>query len=171
MRVYLLRHGIAIDRDHPESPSEAERHLTREGIFRTRAAARGMAWLDISPGRVLSSPWLRARQTAEICIGELDLGRDALVFSEALLWDADPRQLIEELKALKKEESVLCVGHAPHLDQVIAFLVGSRAPFTSLKKAGLACLEFDPAVEGTATLLALYPPKVLRALGEKLRRK
>jgi phosphohistidine phosphatase SixA len=59
---------------------------------------------------------------------------------------------------------VIC-GHAPHLDLTIAQLAGARAPFTELKKAGVACFEHASA-HGTWQLLWVLTPRVLRDLGE-----
>jgi phosphohistidine phosphatase SixA len=63
-------------------------------------------------------------------------------------------------------ESILCVGHAPNLDLVIAYLTGSEAPVTSMKKAGVASLEAYRMGRGTARLVGFYPPAVLRRLAE-----
>ena len=66
MRLYLMRHGIAIDREDVDCPPEPERYLTPKGIQRTRAAARGLRDLRIKPASLLSSPYVRAVQTGEI---------------------------------------------------------------------------------------------------------
>jgi len=66
MQLYIVRHGIAIDREDPKSPSDPERFLTAEGLKKTRDVARGFASLKISPDVFLSSPYVRAMQTAEI---------------------------------------------------------------------------------------------------------
>jgi len=66
MLLYLVRHGIAIDRDDPKCPDEAERYLTEEGIKKTREVAKGVASLIDAPEIILSSPYVRAWQTAEL---------------------------------------------------------------------------------------------------------
>src|SRR5260370_10145207 len=78
MRLYLMRHGIAIDREDPDCPAEPERYLTPKGIQRTRAAARGLRAMRVKPTTLLSSPYVRAVQTAQI-------------FSE--VFALDPKQL------------------------------------------------------------------------------
>lgn len=166
MQLYLVRHGIAIDREDPQSPTESERYLTPEGIERTRASARGMKALSLQPKIVLSSPWLRARQTAEIVMQELGIALSRLSYTDALLWDANPQRLMHELGVWKASATVLCVGHAPHLDHFVAHAVGAKQPFTALKKASLACLELSTIQAGGAVLEALLSPKVLRTLGQ-----
>ena len=76
MLVYLMRHGIAQDRDDPESPPDPDRQLTRKGAERTAEVARGLRALGVKPGAVLTSPYLRAAQTAaiaETALGSLEL--------------------------------------------------------------------------------------------------
>jgi phosphohistidine phosphatase len=165
--IHLLRHGIAIDPHDPACPTDPERFLTDKGIARTRAAARGIARLGIErPELVLTSPYVRAQQTADIAIETLALADVPRRASEALVPVADPAAIVAELRELGAK-SVLCVGHAPNLDLVIATLVGSDEPITSLKKAGFCSLEVPRGTigPGTAQIVALYPASALRKLG------
>ncbi len=73
MRLYLMRHGIAIDREDPDCPPDPERYLTPKGIQRTRAAARGLRALRVKPTALLTSPFVRAVQTGEIVCEVLGL--------------------------------------------------------------------------------------------------
>ena len=164
MRLHLMRHGIAMDRDDPLCPTEAERPLTKEGLKKTTEVARGMKKIGIEPEIVLSSPYLRAVQTAEIACGALEMDAKGLVRTDALLPNAKPAQLFEELAILKANE-VLCCGHAPNLDLVIAHALGSRLTITELKKAGVASLEIESFVQPKARLLALCTPRALRKAG------
>src|SRR5262249_49031694 len=66
MQLYIVRHGIAIDREDPKSPPDPERFLTEEGIEKTKEVARGVVRLGIVPDLLISSPYVRAMQTAEI---------------------------------------------------------------------------------------------------------
>ena len=166
MRIGLLRHGIAIDRDAPGAPSESQRHLTERGIQRTTMACAALPRLDFAPSKILSSPWLRARQTAELAATAVDLSTSDIQFHDELLWDAEPTALASVLAALQDTHSqVLCVGHAPHLDDFIAYMTGAPEAFTALKKAGLAVLDADSPGHGDSTLVALYPPRILRSVG------
>ena len=164
MDLYLVRHGVAIDREDPKSPPEAERFLTQEGLVKTRSAAKGFAALGQKPKLVISSPWVRARQTAEIFMEELKTDVSRLAFSDALLWDANPVLLVQELALRRTLSSVMCVGHAPHLDHFVAYCIGTKTPFTMLKKSSLVHISIEQFDAGGATLEALYPPKALRSL-------
>ena len=161
MRLHLIRHGIAMDRDDPLCPAEAERPLTTEGLKKTTEVARGMKKIGIKPEVVLTSPYLRAVQTAEIAGAALKLDDKKVIRTEALLPGAKPAELFEELAKLKASE-VLCCGHAPNLDEVIAYAVGCRAAITELKKAGVASLEIESFAPPKAKLASLYTPRMLR---------
>jgi len=163
MRLYLIRHGAAINRDDPACPAEDERYLTPEGIAKTRAAVAGLAALGIEPGVFLTSPLRRAVETAEVAARALRFPHDKIRKTEALKFESSPAALFRELTKLKAEE-VICFGHAPHLDQVIAHALGTRAIVTALKKAGAACLEMTSLAPPRGTLVWLMTPKALRAL-------
>lgn len=163
MLLYLVRHGIAVNRDDPNAPADAERHLTPKGIAKTREAARGLRALGIMPRAILSSPYLRALQTAEITCEELDLPLGKLRRVPALLPEAGAEELFRELKKVQAEE-VICFGHAPNMDHVIAYAVGAAHPVTVLKKAGVACVEMASAGARSGTLQWVLTPKILRTL-------
>lgn len=163
MRLHLMRHGIAMDRDDPLCPAEAERPLTPEGLKKTGEVARGMKRIGIEPETILSSPYLRAVQTAEIACAALKLDSKKLVRTDALLPSAKPAQLFDELGKLGVSEA-LCCGHAPNLDDVIAYALGNRTAITELKKAGVASLDVDSFAPPKARLLALYAPRTLRKI-------
>lgn len=164
MRIYLMRHGIAIDREDPKSPSEPERYLTPKGIERTRAAALGLLELNVKPTALLTSPYVRAVQTGEIVCEALDLDPKHLRATDALKPEAKPPRLAGELSELGAAE-VICFGHAPQLDDFIAHVVRAGSPFTVLKKAGVACLDVDAFSPPHAMLLWLLTAKTLRLLG------
>jgi phosphohistidine phosphatase len=163
MLVTLFRHGIAVDDDDPKCPADPDRWLTKEGIEKTRDAARGLERLGIAPGAVLSSPYLRARQTAGLAIEVLTDVQLAITVTAALLPGADPSELRRELRALDAE-SVLCAGHAPHLDRMLAHLVGSSTPISQLKKAGAAIIEIGDLERRRGVIVELLSSRSLRHL-------
>ncbi len=114
---------------------------------------------------ILSSPFLRARQTAEIVARSLKLKR-RLAFSDALTPDGDPKTLIRQLSELKPApENILLVGHEPYLSRLVALLIsGGEPPRTmELKKGGLCKLETDSLRFGRcATLAWLLTPKQMK---------
>ena len=162
MRIVLLRHGIAIDRDHPDCPPDPERFLTSEGQQRTRRAVKGLRRLDVRPDLVLSSPWTRAVETATLAIEGLRLDDDVLRTREDLLPDSDPASVATHVRGLDGE-CTLVVGHAPHLDGLLANLLGgSSGSMSSLKKSGAASIVLTGGAG--AELEWLATPKMLRRL-------
>ncbi len=164
--VHLFRHGIAIDPTDPSCPTDPERYLTDKGRMRTKLAAKGLLAVGIAPEVIIASPYVRAQQTAEIA--REVLGGDALplVTSDTLTPMADPSDVVDMLRA-RGEQNLLCVGHSPNLDRVLAYLVGADEPIGALKKAGCASLEIRHGRPGpgNALLVGLYPTSVLRKLG------
>jgi phosphohistidine phosphatase len=163
--IHVLRHGIAVEHDDPACPADPERFLTDKGMARTRAAAKGMAAIGISPDLVLVSPYVRAQQTADIAIEELASGEIPRETIDALTPMGDPARVLEAVKA-SGARAVLCVGHAPNLDLVVARLVGATSGVTHLKKAGVASLQCQVPSYGGGVLIGVYPPGLLRKLGE-----
>ena len=165
MHLYLIRHGIAVDREDPNCPPDTERPLTPKGMKRSHAAALGLRALDVKPSAVLTSPWLRAVQTAEIFCETIGYPSKKIIRTDALKGTSAPSDLMRELQSLKARV-VLCFGHEPHLHLVIGHVLHTSAKITELKKAGLALLELERATPPQGRLLALYPASTLRLLAK-----
>ncbi|HWP84839.1 MAG TPA: hypothetical protein VNN17_06595 [Terriglobia bacterium] len=164
MRVYLMRQAAPED-DHATMPSAQEHpEIPPLELLKARAVAQGLARLGWFGGHLLFSPRPLAAQTAEILAQVLNVPAGRLRRSEALQPEGRLEHLLDELSRLETNQ-VLCVGHSPHLDGVVAHLLGWAAPRTALKKAGVACLEWEPRAPGEARLVWLCPPKILRRLG------
>jgi phosphohistidine phosphatase len=164
MILYLVRHGIAVDRSDPKSPPEVERPLTAKGVQKTRSTALGIRAMGVKPDMMITSPYTRAAQTAEIFAEALGFPIEKIRVSDALKPAANPADILKEISQARSKE-VMCFGHAPHLDVTIAQLAGARAVFTELKKAGVACFE-RTAPHGRWTLLWILTPKALRELAD-----
>ncbi len=164
MLLYLIRHGIAVDRNDPNAPPEAERPLTPKGMQKTRSAALGFLELGAKPDVFLSSPYVRAVQTAEIFAEVVGFPTNKIRLSDALKPAANPAEVVKEIARIRAKE-IACFGHAPHVDLAIAHLSAARAAFTELKKAGIACFEHS-APQGRWTLRWLVSPKLLRDLAK-----
>jgi len=162
MILYIVRHGIAVDRTDPKCPPEPQRPLTAEGVQKTRSAALGLKELGVKPDVLITSPYLRAAQTAEILAEALGFPTSKIRVSNALKPAANPADIVKEISHLKAKE-LMCVGHAPHVDQLISQLVGARGVFTELKKAAAASLEHT-GTQSSWRLQWVLTPKVLRQL-------
>ncbi len=165
MQLFIVRHGLAIDREDPKCPPDPERYLTEEGVRKTKEVARGVVALGITADLLLSSPYVRAVQTAEIFAEVLVYPKQKIRRSDLLLPGAEPSLFFRELARDKKSSAVFCFGHAPHLDDLIATALGSKHHVTSLKKAGAALIELRRLSPPSGQLVWLAPPKLLRRAG------
>src|SRR6185503_1310436 len=138
-----------------------ERTLTRRGVRRFRAAARGLAAITHRPDALLTSPLVRARQTAEIAAEAW--GRIEPVDVEALAGGG----FDEIAAAVEKQPSdalIAIVGHEPDLSAVLARLLGTKASEgLTFKKGGAALVEVPGKLAEGGALLWYLPPRVLRA--------
>ncbi|HTY87438.1 MAG TPA: phosphohistidine phosphatase SixA [Candidatus Acidoferrum sp.] len=166
MNLYLLRHGIAVEPGTAGYELDSERPLTAKGKNRLRAAARAMEALELSFDVILTSPYLRARQTAEIIAKDLGL-RKRLAFCDELTPAGNPRLLIQQLNQIRPEpKNVLLVGHEPYLGKLIALLAaGNTSLEIDFKKGGLCKLETEFLLYGRcARLVWLLTPRQLEKL-------
>jgi phosphohistidine phosphatase len=167
MRCYFLRHGIAVEPDAWQG-SDFDRPLTREGRDRMKREAKAIAKLSLGFDRIVTSPLLRAKQTAEILAERLDM-RDALVEDERLGGRFNIARLGEILDAHADCKSLVLVGHEPALSVTIGQAIGGAD--VEMKKAALAGVELTDPRSASGTLICLIPPKVLTAFGATAERK
>ncbi len=160
MELYVLRHGLAVERT--VGLKDRERTLTPKGKQRTAALANHLKALKISFDWILASPFVRARETAEIMAERMNY-KGELAFSGHLLPGGSPRMVFKELQDNSAKESVLLVGHEPDLSQLISMLVtGKLGLRLEMKKGGLCKLEIDDLASlPCATMVWLAPPKLL----------
>ena len=140
MRLYLLRHGVAEERG--EGDDDSRRALTGEGRRKLRCVLDHAAKADVSPSLILSSPYRRAVQTAEMAAGTLRC-RKTIVLTDALLPEAAPPAFWEEIRARRREFGILAAGHEPMLSTTMAWLLGAPAARIDLKKGALARIDLD----------------------------
>jgi phosphohistidine phosphatase len=165
MNLYFMRHGIAADRADGGEKADRERPLTPKGIKRMQKAAKGLAAMSLSFGRILSSPLERARQTAKIVAQTLKQ-EDRLEEIEQLCPDRSVQQLLDGLAAYSGDKEILLVGHEPLLSGTVSFLLSGKAwTEIRLKKGGLCCLEVDGLPPKEKVVLHwVLTPKQLRLM-------
>ena len=166
MEIYVVRHGIAIDRADPKSPADPERYLTEEGIEKTKRVAAAVGTLCATPDLLFSSPYVRATQTAEIFAAALDYPKPKIRRTDLLLPGSEPSLFFRELAKDKQTSTLFVFGHAPQLDDLIAAALGAKQHITSLKKAGVALIELKRVSPPNGQLVWLAPPKLLRRAGK-----
>jgi len=166
MNLFILRHGCAADPGDaglPKDLPDADRPLTAKGKQKLWRMTEAMQLLEVRPEVVISSPLLRALQTAQIVTEALEL-RKKLVLTDHLAPGGNPNALLEQINALEpRAKNILLVGHEPYLSKLIALLAtGNTGARLELKKGGLAKLEVKQLrYARCATLAWLLTPKQL----------
>jgi phosphohistidine phosphatase len=155
VKIYFLRHGIAVE---PEAwkGNDYDRPLTDDGRARMAQEAKSLRKLGLKLDAILTSPLIRAKETADIVARELRMPSKE---DERLGGDFDVSTLEAILQGCADLKALMLVGHEPSMSSVIGRLIGVAR--MDLKKGGLACVELPDASTMTGELLSLIPPKVL----------
>lgn len=164
MRLYLIRHAVAFDRDPAEWPDDAPRPLTPRGARRFERAARGVRAIAPRVDVLLTSPFERAWATAAIL--HRVAGWPAPTTCDALAAGVSAAAQAAALSECASADVVAAVGHEPDLHLLASYLLtGSEETLASAwRKGAIAALECPSGpVPGAATLLWFMQPSVLRA--------
>jgi phosphohistidine phosphatase len=162
LELLLIRHGVAEDRG-AAFPDDAIRPLSDAGAEAWRKAARGLQRFGVSLDLLLTSPLVRARQTADILAAALQ-PRPPIVETTALVPGAPFQALLDELNARTRRHRIALIGHEPDLGHLAARLAGLRRPLP-FKKGAVCRIDFPsapPAPPGT--LRWFLPPSALRKM-------
>jgi phosphohistidine phosphatase len=160
--LYLIRHGPAEERGEAW-PDDTKRPLTESGISRLRKSARGLSRLGVAFDVILTSPLVRARQSAEVIAGALD-ARPPVVTVESLAPGAQYQTLLGELEKHARRPRIALVGHEPGIGELAARFAGSRHPI-EFKKGAICRIDVEalPPPE-PGTLRWFLTPKIMRSL-------
>ena len=144
MTLYIMRHAIAVERGTPGYSKDCDRPLTPKGERKLQKVTAGLMALGVTVDVIISSPYARARQTAEI-VAERFQKRRRLELWDELAPKGKPEELIRRLLGhLPYSKSILLIGHEPYLGRLISMLVTGQPnlPF-KLKKAGVCRLSCE----------------------------
>ncbi len=165
VNIFILRHGIAEDREE-WNKNDSLRPLTAEGEKQLQKISKALKKMELEFDLILSSPYERAKKTAEIVAQKLEL-KERLRFSDELRCGGDPSQLIGQITALKPlPENLLLVGHEPYLSQLVSLLVSGDPDLEiDFKKAGLCKLKTGRLQFGRCARLSwLLTPKQMELM-------
>jgi phosphohistidine phosphatase len=138
MELYLLRHGIAED----HAATDADRQLTEEGRTKVRRVMKRAASAGVSPSLIISSPYKRAVETAEIAASELGYKGKILRVGN-LTPDSSPSSVWSEIREHRDEPSLLLAGHEPLFSATVAYLLGSTNAMVEFKKGALLRIDIS----------------------------
>jgi phosphohistidine phosphatase len=168
MNLYIVRHAIAVQRGDPDyQDDDSQRPLTDAGRKKMKKIVKGLAQFGTEFDAILSSPYVRARDTAKIFAKEFNM-KDGLAFSDNLIPPGNFENLINEIHEKYDVNNLALVGHEPMLSSLISWLTtGNTDMKVTLKKGGVAFLTADNLYqEGRATLEWLLTPALLVELSK-----
>jgi phosphohistidine phosphatase len=139
MILYLLRHGIA--EGHPAQGGDAERELTDEGREKLSAVLHRAAKGGMRPDRILTSPYIRALQTAQMAAKILQ-GPEPIE-TPVLVPYGNPRGVWNEVRANQDAAQLLLAGHEPLFSQAVSYLLDAPAMKVDMKKGALVAIEIE----------------------------
>jgi phosphohistidine phosphatase len=156
MFLYLLRHAEA----EPHRADDSSRILTEKGEEQARAAGAFLCNRGLRPDLILTSPVLRAKQTATLAAKELKA--EEPTEASWLACGMNPERALAELAAYAKLAAVMIVGHEPDFSALVAHLLdlGSSSSI-NISKASLTCIEIVRPVPGSGLLRFLIPVKLV----------
>lgn len=162
--LYLVRHAIAAERGD-KWPDDTKRPLTHRGRARMREAVRGLQALGVKIELVLTSPLVRARQTAEILVEGLESSPD-LEEADALAPEHRPADVVSALATRVRCGALALVGHEPGLGELAAWLIGAKEPI-EFRKGGVCLIDSPGLPPGRpGKLIWFATPRMLRALAK-----
>ena len=159
MKLYLVRHAIAEDSAGYEDDSL--RPLTEKGREKMKRIAAALKDLGVAPDMIVSSPYVRASQTAAILAKELKYTEE-LAYSDSLVPMGEPDDMIGEINEKYTVDELMLVGHEPSLSALASVLLAGNADIAiDLKKGGVCCLSVDDLhYDRKAVLEWLITPKI-----------
>ncbi|HEY3310697.1 MAG TPA: phosphohistidine phosphatase SixA [Anaerolineales bacterium] len=168
MNLYVIRHAIAVEAGSSGYENDSQRTLTDKGRRKMENIALGLRRLDVSLDLILSSPYLRARQTAEILAEAFEM-KQGPVLSQHLAPGGDLDEFFGEINEKYPVDSLAVVGHEPSLSTMISILLaGNPNVMVNMRKGGVCCLALDNLHhERRAMLEWLLAPNQLAKLGER----
>ena len=154
MDLILLRHGKAEDLN---SGGDSARELVEKGREQARKAAKLQKRAKLLPDIVLTSPLVRARQTAEEFCDTAEM--PGAVIQGWLACGMHPEEALHELAGFREFKRVAIVGHEPDFSELIQWILGTAGGSVEVKKGAIACLQVTPPARH-GTLVFLIPPKL-----------
>ncbi len=164
LSLYLVRHALAAERGEAY-PDDSLRPLTPKGMAKFRKAVEGLARFDVAVDVVLTSPFTRARQTADILAAGLS-GSPPVVEIDALRPGTRFEQLVQAVAKHTEASAIAVVGHEPDIGETAGRLVGASGPL-AFGKGAVCRIDFDQwPPEDPGRIRWFVTQKILRKVGE-----
>jgi phosphohistidine phosphatase len=163
VQLYVVRHAIAHNRGD-DWPDDRLRPLTAAGSARMAKQARGLVAVGVTFDQILTSPLVRARQSADVLAGAFRAA-PRIVEVPALEPGRAPKDVAAALGNFTRHTALAIIGHEPGLGELSAWLIGLRGPL-AFKKGSVALIEVAvlPPPAGSGELRWFVTPRILRKL-------
>lgn len=161
MEIYIMRHGDAVDRMDPAMKTDEMRPLTDAGKDEVTVIARALERLGVKPDAILTSPLVRARETAEIVAAELGAAKPAI--SDELAPDGSLAGVLNNILNAGPAKQTLLSGHMPGVGRMVGYLVwGNSELVVPFRTAAVARVDLPDSAPfpGSGDLRWLLPPRV-----------
>jgi phosphohistidine phosphatase len=162
MNLYIVRHAIAVERGTPGYEDDTQRPLTDTGRKKMKKISKRLDRLGVKLDVILTSPWVRARDTAKILAERFGM-MDKIFFSDNLIPPGHFEALVFEMHEKYDVANIALVGHEPMLSSLVSWLTtGDTEVRLNMKKGGVAYLTSDTLYQdGRATLEWLSTPSLM----------
>jgi phosphohistidine phosphatase len=165
MEIYILRHAPAAKRGGVKYPND-DRPLSKEGVEKLKLSAKGIGVVIGSVDLILTSPLIRAADTASVAAKAMRY-KHKILNCEELLPDRPVNDILQYLRKLKQDAKVLLVGHEPVLSLTASALLGSATPIIELKKGAVCRIHVsDLSLKEHGLLVWHLAPRHLRSLSQ-----
>ena len=162
MEIYLVRHGAAHTKE-----DDPERHLNKDGLEQCHFSGRALRQLDVNFDLVISSPKVRARQTAEIIAGEVGYPKDKIKITETLEPTAYPKDTISYLNNFTDKNKIMLAGHLPLLGNLASELLSKNSQISLYFEAGAVCqIDVDQPISHNGNFRWFLTPEQLRLIAQ-----
>ncbi|QIW24423.1 phosphohistidine phosphatase SixA [Sulfolobus sp. S-194] len=158
LSLIIVRHGDA--EPQIEGKDDKDRRLVKKGLKQMKRVASFLDEIGVKIDKVVSSPYLRAYQSAEAILDKIGVDSLKIETYDDLIPDKDPSQFLEKIKEFPDNLTVLIVGHEPYLSGLIKLLTGANI---EIKKGGIAMIDYD-LKENKGVLKMLLTQKVLKMI-------
>lgn len=161
MKLYLVRHAIAEEVETTGSEDDSLRPLTEKGRDKMQKIAHALKDLGVEPDLIVSSPYVRASQTASVLAKELKY-KEEIAYSDFLVPMGEPNDMIGEINEKYSVDELMLVGHEPNLSALASVLLAGNPDISiNVKKGGVCCLSVDNLhYDRKAILEWLLTPKI-----------
>jgi phosphohistidine phosphatase len=161
MKLYLVRHALAEEPGTPGYEDDSLRPLTEKGREKMQKIAHALKDLGVEPNLIVSSPYVRASQTASI-LAKVFKYKEEISYSDSLVPMGEPNDMIGEINEKYSVDELMLVGHEPNLSSLAGFLLAGNSNISiNLKRGGVCCLSVDDLhYDRKAVLEWLVTPKI-----------